>query len=1170
MKGTGRAQIDKLLFQTLAFPSLPFPKLKAVLMRRFVASSLMASSARLSLMGFLRPSLIHRFGKAPTARLLVRKYLVKPNKAFNGALSASKRLSKQDRFYEEVDHSHIMWWKDKMQLCKKPSTVQLIKRLDYSNLLGLDVNLRNGRLKEGTLNMELLQFKLRFPREVLLCRVGDFYEAIGFDACVLVEYAGLNPFGGLRSDSNPRAGCPVMNLRQTLDDLTRSGFSICIVEELQGPSQARSRKSRFVSGHAHPGSPYVFGLAGVDHDVEFPDPMPVIGISHSAKGYCMISVLEPMKTFSAEDGLTEEAVVTKLRTCRYHHLYLHTSLRHNLSGTFRWGEFGKGGLLWGECNGKPCEWFSGDPIEELLSQVRAIYGLDQELTFRNVTISSSKRPQPLYLGTATQIGVLPTEGVPSLLKVLLPADCVGLPALYLRDLLLSPPCFQIASSIQDACRLMSSVVSSIPDFTCIPSAKLVKLLESKEANHIELYRIKNVVDEVIHMSRNSELSGILHTLLEPTWLATGLKIEYDVMVNECICVSQKIGDILFLHDESGQEINSYEFVPAEFFEDMEFPWKGRVKRIHAEESYGQVDRAAEALSVAVMEDFFPIVTRVKSLVTPLGGPKGEICYAREHEAVWFKGKRFVPAVWANTNGEEQIRQLKPATDSKGRKVGDEWFTTSKVEDALNRYHEACDSARVKVLDLLRGLSSVLQSKLNILVFSSMLLVIAKALFSHVSEGRRREWVFPKIYELLEPKDQSSTEVCNKLDLTGLSPYWFDMAHGNATKNTVNMNSLFLLTGPNGGGKSSLLRSICAASLLGICGLMVPAESALIPHFDSIMLHMKAYDSPADGKSTFQIEMSEIRSIVNRSTGRSLVLIDEICRGTETVKGTCIAGSIIETLDSTGCLGIVSTHLHGIFDLPLARTHTVYKAMGTEVVDGYTKPTWKLIDGICRESLAFETAKREGIPENVIQRAQELYLSVIAQDSINHIAECSDPKPHFNCLAEVQALKDKLQCSSNSSNQLFVEKVKSAVMIICQSKLIETYKKKSPSDLAEVKCHSVGAREQPPPSTVGTSNIYVLIRPDKTLYIGQTDDLVGRLRTHRTKEDMQHALMIYMIVPGKSVASQLETFLINQLPLSGFRLVNHSDGRHRNFGIAGFTMDGLGSVNETTRHSQQQP
>ena len=56
------------------------------------------------------------------------------------------------------------------------------------------------------------------------------------------------------------------------------------------------------------------------------------GISHSAKGYCLISVLETMKTYSAEEGLTEEAVVTKLRICRYHHLYLHSSLRNNSSG----------------------------------------------------------------------------------------------------------------------------------------------------------------------------------------------------------------------------------------------------------------------------------------------------------------------------------------------------------------------------------------------------------------------------------------------------------------------------------------------------------------------------------------------------------------------------------------------------------------------------------------------------------------------------------------------------------------------------------------------------------------------------------------------------------------------------------------------------------------------
>ncbi|RZB86883.1 DNA mismatch repair protein MSH1, mitochondrial isoform C [Glycine soja] len=98
----------------------------------------------------------------------------------------------------------------RLQMCRKLSTVQLTERLDYSNLPGLNPNMKNGSLKEGTLNWEMLQFKPKFPRQVLLCRVGEFYEAWGINVCILVEYEVLNPFGGLQSDSIPRAGCPVV------------------------------------------------------------------------------------------------------------------------------------------------------------------------------------------------------------------------------------------------------------------------------------------------------------------------------------------------------------------------------------------------------------------------------------------------------------------------------------------------------------------------------------------------------------------------------------------------------------------------------------------------------------------------------------------------------------------------------------------------------------------------------------------------------------------------------------------------------------------------------------------------------------------------------------------------------------------------------------------------
>ncbi|KAK1313001.1 hypothetical protein QJS10_CPA06g00054 [Acorus calamus] len=977
------------------------------------------------------------------------------------AQKVSKRSSKSTRrskepiyLLDEENDTHIMWWKERMRMCKKPSSIQLIKKLVYSNLLGSDVNLKNGSLKEGTLNFELLQFKSRFPREVLLCRVGDFYEAIGFDACILVEYAGLNPFGGLRSDSIPRAGCPVVNLRQTLDDLTRGGYSVCIVEEVQGPTQARSRKGRFISGHAHPGSPYVFGLAGVDHDVDFPEPMPVVGISRSAKGYCMVSVLETMKTYSDEDGLTEEAIVARLRTCRYHHLFLHTSLRHNSSGTSRWGEYGEGGLLWGECNGKPFEWFDGDTVTEVLCKVREIYGLDQGTSFRNVTISSEKRPHSIYLGTATQIGVIPTEGIPSLLKVLLPSNCAGLPALYIRDLLLNPPPYTTASAIQESCRLMSNVTSSIPDFTCLSAAKLVKLIESKEVNHVEFCRIKDVVDEVVHMYKSSQIQKILQILLNPACAATGLKIECGILVNECELIAQKIGEMISVDGEPDQKMSSFQYIPEEFFEEMESSWKGRVKKRHAEQVYAEVERAAEALSIAVMEDFVPIVERIKAVMSPFGGPKGEISFAREHEAVWFKGKRFAPAVWGDTPGEKQIKQLRPATDSKGRKVGEEWFTTNKVEEALNRYHEACTNAKVKVLELLRGLSTELQTKINILVFSSMLLVIAQALFAHVSEGKRRKWVFPTLIDFPKSMDQEPPEALCTMEMVGLSPYWFDVAEGNAIRNTVKMNSLFLLTGPNGGGKSSLLRSVCAATILGMCGLMIPAESATIPHFDSVMLHMKSYDSPADGKSSFQ--------------------------------------------------------------------NVKFKAMGTMVVDGHIKPTWKLIDGVCKESLAFETALMEGVSPTVIKRAEELYLSVNSKGACP-TKERADVKHLFS---DYDFLVHKIDDDSSTRLSVgvhpsetkraltpletFQKEVENIVALICQERLVELHNQKSILELPEVNCVTVSAREQPPPSTIGVSSIYVILRPDKKLYIGQRGESV-RNASHQ---------------PTAS---------------SGFRLINKADG-----------------------------
>ncbi|KAG6393449.1 hypothetical protein SASPL_147691 [Salvia splendens] len=688
----------------------------------------------------------------------------------------SKKLKESKISLEDKDYAHIIWWKEKLEMCRKPSSVLLVKRLAFTNLLGVDSTLKNGSLKEGNLNCEMLQFKSKFPREVLLCRVGDFYEAIGIDACILVEYAGLNPFGGLRSDSIPRAGCPVVNLRQTLDDLTRNGFSVCIVEEVQGPTHARTRKSRFISGHAHPGSPYVFGLVEDNHDLDFPDPMPVVGISRSAKGYCMLSVLETMKTYSVEDNLTEEALVAKL------HGFPWNDLNVTVFTFMLWNRV----LVAGE-NLVKADFYGVNVMLGNLSGLTVIQ-LASSYTRLKSSMALKIIQHSEMLRLPQKIGqVLCTSGQPHKLvlfqlkefpvysgfyfhQVVLAylscewevdygssshyiANFIG-PSLvlanhpistailsvhykrYIRDLLLNPPAYEIASKVQEACKSMSNITCSIPEFTCVPSAKLVKLLELRETNHIEFCKIKSVLDDIIQLYSNSELREILKLLMDPTWVATGLKVELETLVSECRSVSSRISEIISLDGESDQKITSSTTIPNEFFEDLESSWKGRVKRIHLEEEFAEVDEAAKALSVAIKEDFIPIISRIKAVMAPLGGPKGEILYAREHEAVWFKGKRFAPIVHSDSQIEEKIKQLRPALDSKGKKVGEEWFTTIKVEDALTRYHEAGDKAKRKVLELLRELSVELQTKINVLVFASMLLVIAKALFGHV------RFVFP--------------------------------------------------------------------------------------------------------------------------------------------------------------------------------------------------------------------------------------------------------------------------------------------------------------------------------------------------------------------------------------------------------------------------------------------
>ncbi|MEQ1503827.1 MAG: DNA mismatch repair protein MutS [Myxococcota bacterium] len=184
--------------------------------------------------------------------------------------------------------------------------------------------------------------------------------------------------------------------------------------------------------------------------------------------------------------------------------------------------------------------------------------------------------------------------------------------------------------------------------------------------------------------------------------------------------------------------------------------------------------------------------------------------------------------------------------------------------------------------------------------------------------------------------------------------------------------LVVLTGPNMAGKSTVLRQVALITLLAHLGSFVPAESARIGACDRIFTRVGAADDLRRGRSTFMVEMAETAAILNHATARSLVVLDEIGRGTSTFDGLAIAWSVAEDLhDRIRCRGLFATHYHELCALAddkdrIANLHVAVSDTGDDIV--FLR---RLKDGGASRSYGIQCAKLAGLPAGVIERARTL-------------------------------------------------------------------------------------------------------------------------------------------------------------------------------------------------------
>jgi DNA mismatch repair protein MutS len=190
--------------------------------------------------------------------------------------------------------------------------------------------------------------------------------------------------------------------------------------------------------------------------------------------------------------------------------------------------------------------------------------------------------------------------------------------------------------------------------------------------------------------------------------------------------------------------------------------------------------------------------------------------------------------------------------------------------------------------------------------------------------------------------------------------------------------LIVLTGPNMAGKSTTLRQIGLIALLAQVGSFVPAQSVTQGIIDRIFTRVGASDNLARGQSTFMVEMSETSAILHTATARSLVLLDEIGRGTSTFDGVSIAWSVTEHLhDQIGCKAVFATHYHELTQLadtlPAARNWTVdVREVGDDVLFLH-----RLKPGGASRSYGIEVGRLAGLPPSVLQRARAVLATLEA-------------------------------------------------------------------------------------------------------------------------------------------------------------------------------------------------
>jgi DNA mismatch repair protein MutS len=338
---------------------------------------------------------------------------------------------------------------------------------------------------------------------------------------------------------------------------------------------------------------------------------------------------------------------------------------------------------------------------------------------------------------------------------------------------------------------------------------------------------------------------------------------------------------------------------------------------------------------------------------------------------------------------QHLDRVPPEWTRRQTLTGAERFVTPELEDLERRITGAEARADERERELYEALVGRCAERAGRLAATARALAGADVLAAFAERARRVGYCRPRLVDGARVRLVGSRHpVVEELSRAAFVPNDADL--------DGEVRQIVVLTGPNMGGKSTYLRQIALAVIMARAGSFVAAQEAEIGEIDRVFTRVGAADDLARGESTFMVEMTEVASILRHATANSLVMLDEVGRGTATFDGLSLAWAVVEALHdgkdgAPGPLVLFATHYHELTDLAERLPRVVNASVAVKEWHGSVLFLHRVVSGRSDRSYGIHVARLAGVPEEVCRRADEV-LRQIERQELSVLDATAPPQP----------------------------------------------------------------------------------------------------------------------------------------------------------------------------------